>query len=296
MGIANLTLYVTANVVSNYESTPLCSNQPLLYFSTAGTTLYGVNRVGTCPSSNAPASAGYINAAAQASGSVRLTQTLKNNQVFLVPSTYTAPQNTTGGALSAANQLRVTCLIRASTKVTPLRARGDQVAPAAGFIVAAGGGTAAADAALIVKGTTAGYLVVGSKNISLASTGADTNTILVGDTVQDTTNGDATLYYATATTTTLNGTTEVQFPITPPLQVAQVASDVLSCVAASGYAIIIGTTNLPAVGTVVEIDVHAAADVQTVTGGALTAGREYTDVGYDYWYSAGNVSISLSGL
>jgi hypothetical protein len=195
-------------------------------------------------------------------------QSLSGNKHFLLGSAIATPQNTVGGALSDANQLRVVTQVN---RVVKKRARGDQVAPALGSIVAAGGGTAAGDATLIVKGTTASALLAGSTNLSIASTGANVKTMLVGDSF--TIAGDTTTYYATATTATLNGTTEVLVAITPPLQVASPINAVITVAVANGKGIMLAEA--PGVNAVVETWVMEAADITTITGGALVAARSY---------------------
>jgi hypothetical protein len=215
------------------------------------------------------------------------TQTISGNLAFAFDATMATPQNTTGGALAAADQLRVTF----RTGSTPLlRARGDQTAPSGGFVVAAGGGTAVADATLSIKGTTAANLLVGSILMSIASSGADTQTILVGDRI--TVAGDDTTYFATATSTALNGTTEVNVPITPPLQVAKVAGQVVTITAATGKTLLVHASSVPAVGIVQVGNINAAADIVTISGGALTAGRIYDDECRSYLHSAGNCNVT----
>ena len=193
---------------------------------------------------------------------------VSGNKHFLLGSAIATPQNTTGGALSDANQLRVVVRVNDAIKK---RARGDQVAPANGSIVAAGGGTAAGDATLSVKGTTAAYMAAGSTTLSIASSGANTKTMLVGDSF--TIAGDTTVYYATATTATLNGTTEVAVAIPPPIQVAQTAGLAITVAAASGKGIMLAEP--PGINANVEVWVLEAADIATLTGGALTANRPY---------------------
>jgi hypothetical protein len=196
-------------------------------------------------------------------------QTISGNKHFLLNSAIATPQNTTGGALSDANQLRVVTQVN---RVLKKRARGDQVAPASGSIVAAGGGTAAGDATYTVKGTTTANLAVGSVLLSAASSGANTKTILPGDSF--TIAGDTTTYYATGGgTLTFNGTTEINIGITPPLQVAQTAGLAITVAAASGKGIMLAEA--PAVSSIVETWVLEAADITTLTGGALVAARPY---------------------
>ncbi len=265
-----LTKYVNADIAVCIQA-PFVDGEPIYVDSLAGTTLYGANTAGDLSTTK----------------HATFKQTISGNKAFIGASALNAPQNTTGGALSAANQLRVVALV---DKVATLRARGDQVAAASTFIVGAGGGTAAGDATIEVKGTTAAALLVGSTNMSVASTGANTKTILVGDTL--TVAGDTQVYTVTGTTYTLNGTTEVLVAITPPLQVVKVAAQVITVTAAAGKTFIFGTA--PAVGADIEVDVLDAADVVTVgnTAGALTAGRLYDGICNTFLHAAGAVNIS----
>jgi hypothetical protein len=252
--------------------TPFIVEQPVKIKSHAGTTLYGANHPGDASTTKFQS----------------FKQRFSGNKAFVLPSTVTIPQNTTGGALSAANQLRVVVLVE---DVPALRARGDQVAVAGQSIVAAGGGTAAGDATLSIKGTTPANLLVGSVLMSIASSGADTNTILVGDKLNVA--GHTVDYFATATTTSLNGTTEVNVPITPPIQTAMVAAQVVTITSAGGASsrtLMLGTA--PAVGAVVEALVLDATDVITETGGAMTAGRDYETRAKSVFYTVGDVNLT----
>jgi len=220
----------------------------------------------------------------------RFVQLLSGNKHFLLGSAVTAPQNTTGGALSDANQLRVVVLVNGVLKK---RARGDQVAPASSVIVGAGGGTAVADATVIVKGTTAANILAGATTLSVASTGANTKTFLPGDVL--TIAGDTTPYYATgAGTLTLNGATEILIGITPPLQVAAAASAVITVTAASGKGILV--VDAPSVNHVVEVWAVASGDVATLSGGALTAGQDYDLECYDALVASGAVNMTALPL
>jgi hypothetical protein len=111
--------------------------------------------------------------------------------------------------------------------------------------------------------------------MSIASSGADTNTILVGDRI--TVAGDPTVYYATATTISLNGTTEINVAITPPLQVAKVAAQVVTITAATGKTAIFA--DAAGVGQEVEVWINDATDIATVQVHA--ASREYQILAYD---------------
>lgn len=252
------TLVASLPVLST--GTPFISGAHITGFSPGTPVLYGVNR----PANNITTKYRIFR------------QSVTGNKAFDLTSTINTPGNTTGGAVADANQLRVVGIINVGlAPVLKKRARGDQVAPASGFLIAAGGGTAVADATLSIKGTTASALVIGSTQLSIASSGADTNTILVGDTL--TVAGDTTTYYATATTASLNGTTEVLVSITPPLQVAKVAAQVVTVAAASGRVAIFA--DIPAVGTDVEIWVNDAADIVTIQ--TFVASTHYDLISYD---------------
>lgn len=272
MASATTIKQVTATAVTlNPGVTPFQVGNRIMAESTAGATLYGAN---------SPAQSNLAKYAA-------FKQTISGNKAFVLGSAANVPQNTTGGALSLANQLRVGGVFGGVAK---FRARGDQVAPAGGFIVAAGGGTAAGQADLSTQNSTAYAVGVTSVNIKEAS---GTNTILVGDKINFA--GDTTDYFATATTVTLDGT-GVATAITPPLQVAIPSTGggtvvtVTSAGGASSKTIIFAEA--PSVGQIVEVWILDATDVVTVTGGALTAGRNYDIESYNMFVcDSNNVDI-----
>lgn len=273
MATATLLKTLVASQPILSTGTPFISGAHITGFSPGTPTLFGANR---------PANSVLTKYR-------MFRQTLAGNKAFDLTSSVTAPQNTTGGALSDANQLRVVGIF--SPLITPVikkRARGDNAAPANGFVIAAGGGSANADATLSIKGTTAAALLVGSTQMSIASSGADTNTILVGDTI--TVAGDTTVYYATATSTALNATAEVLVSITPPLQVAKVAAQVVTVATASGRVAIFN--EIPGVGTDVEVWVNDAADVVTVQ--AFAASTHYDLISYDTF--VGTAALDLFPL
>lgn len=266
IGLPPQTIYLSASGRNNYAS-PFVPSEPIYVDSVAGTTLYGAD------------SAGDLSATKHASFIQRLT----GNRAFAASTAINAPQNTTGGALSDANQLRVVVVVDG---VFVPRARGDQVAGAGTAIVAAGGGTAAGQAGLITDGTNS----AGATALVFKRGDAGTQTVLVGDKINVA--GDLTDYYATATTTALNGTTGVSFAITPPLQTSPTAGAAVTVTAANGKVFMLGTA--PAVGAKVEVDILDAADVVTVgnVAGALTAGRVYDAVCRNFFWTAGNVSVT----
>lgn len=260
MASATLVKTLTASLPILSTGTPFISGAHIAGFSPGTPVLYGVNR---------PANSSLTK--------FRLfRQAISGNTAFDLGASVNAPGNTVGGVIPDASQLRVVGILNAiQAPVIKKRFRGDQVVPATGFIIAAGGGTAAADATLSIKGTTAGALLVGSTTLSIASSGADTNTILVGDVI--TVAGDTTTYYATATSTALNGTTEVLVSITPPLQVAKVAAQVVTVTAASGRVAIFA--DVPAIGTDISIWVNDAADIATVA--TFVASTHQDVISYD---------------
>jgi hypothetical protein len=270
--------YISAAPVMNNIS-PFLVDQPVNIDSVAGTTLYGANHPGRGSTTKYQ----------------KFVQSIASNKAFALATAMSTPLSTISGAIAAADQLRTVVVVSTDPssdlgKTPLLGARADQVAPTGGFTVGAGGGTAAADATLIIKGTTAADLLLGSATLSLASTGANTKTLLVGDKVNIA--GDATDYYVTGTTYTLNGTTEIEVAITPPLQKAAVASTVVTVTAGNGKVILTGATVSIPVGATVEVFVFAAADIITITGGAMTAGRKYVVGCMTFYHSAGNVNLS----
>lgn len=205
-------------------------------------------------------------------------QTVAGNRAFTAPSTV-VPHQHVGSAVPAADQLRNILLVDGAPV---LHARADQAAASGTFVVAAGGGTAVGDATLSIKGTSASALVAGSTLLSLASSGANTNTILVGDRI--TVAGDPTVYRAGSTTTTLNGTTEVLVSITPPLQQAHVAGAAVTIATSDDRTVIV--TPAPAIGAKVEWLALAASDVSQFNGGALTPERPYEIDVTEFMFSA----------
>lgn len=274
MAAAALTKNFPVSTLLRNNTLPFIKGNAMLMWSPGAAVVYGVNSPGS----------------SSATKYQRFQQTVTGNKHFLLSSGINTPQNTTGGALSAANQLRVVALVNDAVTAAP-RARGDQVAPTNAFIVGAGGGTAVADATLSIKGTTAANLLVGSVLMSIASSGADTQTILPGDKI--TVAGDTTSYYATAAAT-LNGTTEVNVSITPPLQVVKVAAQVVTIAAGSGKGVILA--NAPAVGAKVEVWVNDAADITQITGGAFTANVVYQAAIYDVMANDATALVGIERL
>lgn len=261
--------YISAAPVANRRS-PFLVDREIIANSVAGTTLYGAKHPGT------------LTAAQYAV----FAQAISGNKAFKLPTAIRTILQVTGGAVTAAQQLELVALVDG---VPALHARGDAVAAAGAFVAGAGGGTAVADATLSVKGTTAANIAAGATSLSIASSGADTQTILVGDIISIT--GDATVYRATATSTALNGTTEVLLPITPPLQAAVIAGTAVAVATSDDRTILFGTA--PALGAKIEIFSIIATDIVTLTGGAMTAGRDYEIPCYDFMHTAGNVSIQV---
>ena len=275
MAAAALTKSIAVSTLTRNNALPFIKGNAMSYQSPGAAIMYGVNSPGSSSATKYQA----------------FKQTLSGNKAFALSSGINTPQNTTGGALSDLNQLRVVALVNDAVTAAG-RARGDQVAPTNAFVVGAGGGTAVADATLSIKGTTAAALLVGSTNMSIASSGADTNTILVGDRI--TVAGDSTTYYATATSTALNGTTEVLLPITPPLQVVKVAAQVVTIAAATGKTIIFNQTI--AVGAKVEVWVNDAADITQITGGTFTANVDYQASVFDVTWNTSAALVNVERL
>jgi len=216
--------------------------------STAGGLLYGVNSPAQSDTKKFQS----------------FNQSISGNRAFALSSGANTPQNTVGGALSTANQLRVVTV--AGETLRP-RSRGDQAPAAGNSVVAAGGGTAAGQADLSTQN--AASFALGATSVNIRET-SGTSTILIGDKIRFA--NDTTDYYATATTATLDAT-GVAVAITPPLQVAITASVAVTVTAADGKTIILGTA--PAVRSQVAVWVNDAADVTTITGGALVATQDY---------------------
>lgn len=258
---------LAASTVYLLDKSPFLVGEPVLVDSLAGTTLYGANHPGDLSTTKYAA----------------FKQSISGNKAFALPDAVDTPQNTTGGALSAANQLRVIAMVDEAPK---FRARGDQVVPSGQFIVAAGGGTAAGEAGLIVDGAHA----AGVSAVTIERGDAGTETILVGDKLNF--EGDDTDYFATATTTSLNGTTGVSVAITPPLQAALAGSEEVTITAADGQTIMFETA--PALNAKVEVLVLESTDVVTLgnTAGALTAGQVYDAVCTDFVHTAGAVNLT----
>lgn len=275
MAAAALQKSIAVSTLTRNNALPFIKGNAMSYQSPGAAVMYGVNSPGSGSTTKYQS----------------FKQTISGNKAFALASGINTPQNTTGGALSDANQLRVVALVNDAVTAAG-RARGDQVAPTNSFVVAAGGGTAVADATLSIKGTTAANLLVGSVLMSIASSGADTNTILVGDRI--TVAGDTTVYYATATSTALTGTTEVNLPITPPVQIVKVAGQVVTIAAATGKTIIFNQTI--AVGAKVEIWVNDAADITQITGGTFTANVDYQAAVFDVTWNTSAALVNLERL
>lgn len=237
--------------VFNGGISPYQSGNFVESFAVGTPTLYGANR---------PANSSTTQYAL-------FRQSVTGNRAFELPAT-SAPITT----VTSATQMRVVGIMNSIIKA---RASGAAVAPASSFIVAAGGGTAVGNATLSIKATTAAALLVGSTQMSIASSGADVTTILVGDRI--TVAGDTTTYHATATSATMNGTTEVLVSITPPLQIVKVAAQVVTITAATGKTAIFA--DVASVGQDVEVWILAAADIITIQVHA--ASRKYQVLAYD---------------
>lgn len=269
--VSNILNLTAAAAPTKLRAHPFLKGCPAGASSAGAATLYGVNHPGDGSTTK------YA----------RWTQTISGNKAFVLPSAVTAPLQSTS-AITAAQQLRVIVMVDGVTKVF-----GDcDTTPASGgFNVPVGGGTAVADATVIVKGTTAANIALGATSLSVASTGADTQTILIGD--QLTIAGDSTIYYCTEASQALNGTTEVLVDITPPLQAAATASAVITVTTSDDRTILLNSA--PAVGAKIEALVMDAADITQLTGGTMTATREYEIAVYDFM-CAGVADVQISRL
>lgn len=259
-------IYVTANVKA-LTGLPFISGKYLKAHSVAGTTLYSAEQASRTTSNY------------QKFGGDGLTK------AFPVTA-FTATVE--DSAVTAAYQLYTVATVDGTPKV---RTRSDTVVGAAtNFLVADGGGTAGGEADLTLKATTA--VTVGDTAISIKE-GSGTGTIKVGD--QITIAGDSTVYTMIGDadgTITLDGT-GVSCPITPPIKVgvASGASNATAVTVTAPAKPVVLFYTAPANNSVVEVFLHAAGEVTTVTGGAMTAGRVYEAKLGSFVHSAGNVSI-----
>ncbi len=267
MTVATSPIYVSADVKA-LSTMPFLSGMALRMHSVAGTTLYSAERASAQSSSNYQKFVG-------------------DGLTKAFPITAFTAANTTGGAVSAANQLLTVATVDGVPK---LRARGDNaVAAAANWVATAGGGTAGGQTDLTLKAATA--VAVGDTAIFIKEA-SGTGTILVGD--QITIAGDSTVYTATATTATLDAT-GVSIAITPPIKVAVASgsSNATAVTVAAPAKPVALFYAAPALNSVVEVFNYASGEITTVTGGAMTAGRVYQEKLGSFVHSAGNVSIWL---
>jgi hypothetical protein len=267
MSVATSPIYVSADVKA-LTAKPFIPGSALRITSVAGTTLYSVE-------------------GATARGTTNYQKFVGDDLTKAFAVTAFTGANTTGGAVSAANQLLTVGTVDGVPKV---RARGDAAVAAAGnFIMTSGGGTAGGQTDLTLKATTA--VAMGDTAV-LIKEASGTGTIVVGD--QITIAGDDTVYTATAATVTLDGT-GVSVAITPPIKVAVAsgaATSTVVSVAAPAKPVALFYA-APAENAVVEVFNYASGDITTVSGGALAAGRVYQEKLGSFVHSAGNVSIWL---
>lgn len=259
MATAPFITSLLANVPALTSWTPFITNKRVQLRSTAAANVYGVNS----PGNSAPATYQAFK------------QLVAGNFGFELSASANAPQNTSGGALSAANQLRVVCIVNGGTLgnfgTILTRLRGDQDPTASTFIVGAGGGTLVGDVTMSLNvALTAGSAVT----VAIKSSGANVKTIIPGDRMTIT-EGTVTETVTLTRQATMNGTTPVAVSFTPTAFTYTTAA-VLTFVAATGKAIVLATTTaVPNAGGLIEVWVNAAADIVTFTGGALTANRPY---------------------
>jgi hypothetical protein len=268
MAAVDAPIYVSANVKSLINGVyPLVPGSYLNIESEAGTTLYSAQQASRT-STNYQKFAG--DGLTKAFPVTNFTATVEDTSV------------------TAAYQLYTVATIDGAPKV---RTRSDTVVGAAtDFLVADGGGTAGGQADLTLKAATA--VAVGDTAIFIKEA-SGTNTIKVGDKINLA--GDTTDYYMIGDadgTITLDGT-GVSIPITPPIKKAVASGDsnaLVVTVAAPSKPVVLFYT-APADDAVVEVFLHAAAEVTTVSGGALTAGKIYKEKLGEFLHSAGNVNV-----
>lgn len=256
-----------ANAINFNDRSPYLVGVTAIIDSPAGTILYGANS----PGDLAVAKAVKFRAAA-------------GQTAFEMPAAINVPQNTTGGALAIASQLRVTALVNDATPL--LRVRGD-LDPAAGqFAVGAGGGTMTGDATMTLNAATP----AGSTSYAIKSSGANTKTMIIGDRMTIT-EGGFSEQVTIGRLFTANGTTAVTV-FTSPTTVAYTVAAVLTFQAASGKAISIGTAAVA--GADYTFYVLDAADVVTVGAASLNAGQVYDAIVTEFMTSAALVNLKKS--
>lgn len=248
-----------ANAVNFNNQTPYLVGQPVLVDAPVATILYGANS----PGDLTVAKAATVRAAA-------------GQTAFELPAALNVPQNTVGGALAIANQLRVVALVNGSVPL--LRVRGD-LDPAAGqFAVGAGGGTMTGDATMTLNAATP----AGSTSFAIKSSGANVKTMIIGDRMTIT-EGGFSEQVTIGRLFTANGVTAVTV-FTSPTTVAFTVAAVLTFQAASGKAVSIGTAAIA--GADYSFYILDAADVVTVGAASLNAGQVYDAVTTEFMTSA----------
>lgn len=255
MAAAPLALRLAANTPTIARQTPFVKGLHCLVSSNAGCNLYGVDS----PSPN------------DSTRYALFKQQVTGNLAFELATAANTPQNTTGGALSDANQLRVIGIIAGTNYGGTVlkRLRGDQTPSSGTFAVGAGGGTLVGDTTMVLNAAIAAGVITSA----IKSSGANTKTLIIGDRMT-LTEGTATDTVTISANATMNGTTAVAVTHSPTAN-AYTTAAVLTFVAATGKAIVINpATSLQAGGTF-EVWIQASTDVTTVTGGALTAARVY---------------------
>ena len=70
------------------------------------------------------------------------------------------------------------------------------------------------------------------------------------------------------------------------------ATQVVTFAAPTGKTLIINAAAALPVGNMLRATVFASTDVITITGGAMTAGREYDDVCYSYMFTSGSANAT----
>lgn len=254
------TKYISNAAVRNVR-TPFIAGSPIEIVSLAGTTLYGANHPGTNDTTK-------YNRIVWGEG--------QDTRVFELPSGL----NTAANSATTVSNLRAVALLDGAI----LQRAGGSTAPAAGqWCIAAGGGTGVAASGIQVDGGAS----VGATTLSIRHTALATGveTILLGATL--TIGGHA--YTVTTGTFTFVDDTPVTISIYPAV-VATIAADAAVTIAAgSGQTVMLGA--VPVDEQILELIIFDAADVHTLAGGALVAGREYYDTAYDFMYAAGNTNL-----
>lgn len=251
--------YIPAGIIRNQRS-PFNIGEPIKAQSTAGGTLYGVNRPGSDDTEKYQAIVWGVG---------------QDNFIFELPSELNVAVN----SATTVDQLRAVALLDGEPL---LRVDGDTLPAVGEWCVATGGGTGVGATGIqIDTGATEG-----DESIQIRHTAMETGveTILIGDVLTI-----AGTEYTVVSNFTFDDDTPVEIFISPALAATAAGDTAVTIAAGTGQTVILGT--LPVDDQILELFVFDAADVKTFSGGALTAGRETQDVAYEFMYSADNVTI-----